>query len=49
MLSTYLNAFAEAGFCIERMAEPRATEQRAAQVPGSREIPSFMLLRLRAV
>jgi ubiquinone/menaquinone biosynthesis C-methylase UbiE len=49
MLSTYFNAFAEAGYCIERMVEPRATEQRAAQVPGSREIPSFMLLRLRAV
>ncbi len=49
MLSTYLNAFAEAGFCIERMREPRATEQRAAQVPGNCEVPSFMLLRLRAV
>lgn len=48
-LGTYINAFAGAGYCIERMVEPSATPQRALQVPGNREVPSFMLLRLRAV
>jgi ubiquinone/menaquinone biosynthesis C-methylase UbiE len=49
MLSTYLNTFAEAGYCVERTIESRATGQRATQVPGNREVPSFMLLRLRAL
>jgi len=48
MLSTYLNALAEAGFCLERMHEPRATGCRAEQVPGNREVPSFILIRARA-
>lgn len=49
MLSTYFNAFAGAGFYVERIVEPTATPQRAVQVPGNLEVPSFMLLRLRAI
>lgn len=49
MLSTYLNAFADAGYCLEHMLEPQATGQRLTHVPGNHEIPSFMLLRFRTV
>ncbi|MBV9280472.1 MAG: class I SAM-dependent methyltransferase [Chloroflexi bacterium] len=48
MLSTYLNALADAGFCLERAAEPRAAGRRAEQVPGNREVPSILLIRAHA-
>jgi ubiquinone/menaquinone biosynthesis C-methylase UbiE len=47
MLSTYVNGLAEAGFVLERMSEPQATGERAEQVPGSREVPSILLMRWR--
>ncbi len=45
MLSTYLNALVAANFTLERMIEPMATGERAAQVPGNREVPSLLLIR----
>jgi len=48
MLSTYLNALAGAGFCLERVHEPQATGRRAKQVPGNEEVPSIMLVRAKA-
>jgi ubiquinone/menaquinone biosynthesis C-methylase UbiE len=47
MLSTYVNTLVDAGFELERMAEPRATGRRAEQTPGNREIPSVLLMRWR--
>ena len=47
MLCTYVNGLADAGFVLERMCEPETTDQRAEQVPGSREVPSIVLMRWR--
>ena len=49
MLSTYLNTLIAASFAFERMVEPSAIGERAEQVPGSREVPSQVLIRARAV
>lgn len=47
MLSTYLNALAEAGFVLERTVEPQATGQIAASIPGYAEVPAAVLLRCK--
>lgn len=47
MLSTYLNALADAGFVLERTLEPGPSAAHAAQVPGSREVPTILLIRAR--
>jgi 2-polyprenyl-3-methyl-5-hydroxy-6-metoxy-1,4-benzoquinol methylase len=47
-MSTYLNALVAATFALERMRESVATGERARQVPGNQEVPSFVLIRARA-
>lgn len=47
MLGTYVNTLIDARFVLERMTEPQATGQRSVQVPGSREVPSILLMRWR--
>jgi hypothetical protein len=49
MLSTYLNALADARFALERIVEPQATGRRAEQVPGNREVPTILVVRSRAL
>lgn len=49
MLSTYLNALAEAGFLLERMVEPQATGQIAASIPGYTEVPAALLVRCKRI
>lgn len=49
MLSTYLNALAEAGFILERMVEPQATGQIATSIPGYMEVPAAILLRCKRI
>jgi ubiquinone/menaquinone biosynthesis C-methylase UbiE len=49
MLSTYLNTLIDAGFAFERMVEPVETGEHAEQVPGSREVPSLVSIRARAI
>ncbi|HVB22451.1 MAG TPA: methyltransferase domain-containing protein [Ktedonobacteraceae bacterium] len=49
MLSTYLNALAEAGFLLERMVEPQATGQIAASIPGYTEVPAALVVRCKRV
>jgi hypothetical protein len=48
MLSTYLNALADAHFALERMIEPIATGKYAEQEPGYQEVPSLAFIRARA-
>lgn len=48
MLSTYLNALADAHFALERMVEPIATGKYAEQEPGYQEVPSLAFIRARA-
>ncbi len=47
MLSTYLNALAEAGFLLEHMVEPQATGEIAASIPGYTEVPAAILIRCK--
>ncbi len=47
MLSTYLNALAETGLTLERMAEPQAQEEVAGRVPGYQEVPAVLVARCR--
>ncbi len=47
MLSTYLNALAEAGFLLEHMVEPQATDQIAASIPGYTVVPAAILIRCK--
>jgi ubiquinone/menaquinone biosynthesis C-methylase UbiE len=47
MLSTYLNALADAGFLLERLVEPQATGQIAASIPGYVEVPAALLIRCK--
>lgn len=49
MLSTYLNTLAAASFVFERMVEPQPGGEFARQAPESREAPSLLLVRARAV
>lgn len=49
MLSTYLNALADAGFLLERLVEPRATGQIAASIPGYVEVPAALLVRCKRI
>lgn len=49
MLSTYLNALAEAGFLLEHMVEPQATGQIAASIPGYAEVPAAILIRCKRI
>lgn len=44
-LSTYLNTLATTNFTLERTIEPLASGERAAQVPGNREVPSLLFVR----
>jgi hypothetical protein len=44
-LSTHLNALVQAGPTLERIAEPRATGDMAAQVPGATESPAILTVR----
>lgn len=45
MLSTYLNQLASAGFVLDRVLEPGPSIKQAERVPGSREIPTLLLIR----
>jgi ubiquinone/menaquinone biosynthesis C-methylase UbiE len=47
-LATYLNALVDAGFLLERVEEPTATELLAAQQPEYRSLPIFLAIRARA-
>jgi len=47
MLSTYLNHLAGAGFILERAVEPGPAARHAKLVPGSREVPTVLLIRAR--
>jgi len=49
MLSTYLNALAEAGLLLERMVEPQATGQIAASIPGYTEVPAALVVRCKRI
>ena len=49
MLSTYLNALAEAGFLLERLVEPQATGQIAASIPGYAEVPAALVVRCKRI
>ena len=44
-LSTYVNAFNDAGFVLERLSEPVASGRRAHEVPGNLEVPSVLGMR----
>lgn len=49
MLSTYLNTLVECGFAFERIAEPVASREQAARTSLSREVPTLLFIRARAV
>ncbi|HLJ33973.1 MAG TPA: methyltransferase domain-containing protein [Ktedonobacteraceae bacterium] len=49
MLSTYLNALAEAGFLLERMVEPQATGEIATSIPGYVEVPAAFVVRCKRI
>jgi ubiquinone/menaquinone biosynthesis C-methylase UbiE len=49
MLSTYLNALADAGFLLERLVEPQATGQIAASIAGYVEVPAALLIRCKRI
>lgn len=44
-LATYLNTLYDAGFVLERIAEPQATGAAAARQPGAVEAPMFLVAR----
>lgn len=44
-LSTYLNALYATGFVIEQIREPSPSARQAKLVPGSREVPTVLLVR----
>jgi len=44
-LSTYVNAFNDAGFELERLSEPIARGRRAHEGPGNLEVPSVLGMR----
>jgi SAM-dependent methyltransferase len=46
-LSSYLNALADAGLAVERVAEPRATPALIERMPGYRWLPPALLSRCR--
>jgi len=46
-LSTYVNALCDAGFLIERFAEPKANELLARQQPLYAHVPIFLAARVR--
>lgn len=46
-LTTYANDLAEAGFSIERLIEPRATQALIDRVPGYAEVPPLLVARCR--
>jgi len=49
-LSEYFNTLTEAGFCVEKLVEPRASEAAAAKCPNvadTRIIPYFLIFRCR--
>jgi ubiquinone/menaquinone biosynthesis C-methylase UbiE len=45
MLSTYLNTLSATGFVLDRALEPGPSARQAERVPGSREIPTVLLVR----
>lgn len=49
MLSTYLNALADAGLQVERAVEPEATGQLAASLPGYTEVPVAFVARCKRI
>ena len=49
MLSTYVNGLIEAGLCLERLCEPRASGHIAERVPGYGEVPAVLVARCRKV
>ena len=49
MLSTYVNGLVEAGLCLERLCEPRASGHIAERVPGYGEVPAILVVRCRKV
>jgi hypothetical protein len=49
-LAEWLNAIVDAGFAVERVAEPRADEETATRVPAvadTRIVPYFLQVRCR--
>ena len=48
-LSTYVNALLEAGLCLERLCEPRASGHIAERVRGYGEVPAVLGARCRKV
>ena len=46
-LSTYVNTTIRAGFTIERMAEPRATDGVIDRIPGYAVVPGFLMVLCR--
>ncbi|MDP9409730.1 MAG: class I SAM-dependent methyltransferase [Actinomycetota bacterium] len=44
-LSTYVDALVRAGLTIQRLVEPRATQDVAERVPGYGEVPPFLAVR----
>ncbi len=49
-LSFYFNTLAEAGFVLEHICEPRASEETAERFPllaDSRRVPFFLIIRVR--
>jgi 2-polyprenyl-3-methyl-5-hydroxy-6-metoxy-1,4-benzoquinol methylase len=46
-LTTYLNACVEAGFSLERFAEPQAQDETALRVPGYAEVPAVLAVSCR--
>jgi ubiquinone/menaquinone biosynthesis C-methylase UbiE len=46
-LSAYVNAMSEAGLCLERAVEPRATDQLAERMPAYATTPAVLVARWR--
>lgn len=46
-VGTYLNALVAAGFALEEVVEPRASERLAAQQPVYASVPIFLAARVR--
>jgi ubiquinone/menaquinone biosynthesis C-methylase UbiE len=47
--SSYVNTLVDCGFAIERIVEPQASGQLAADVPGYQDVPAILLIRSRKV
>jgi ubiquinone/menaquinone biosynthesis C-methylase UbiE len=49
MLSTYLNGLVRHGLMIETLAEPEPPDEWSASAPGLDAVPTFLVVRARAV